>query len=104
MAESKASVNVSKNSLEQVRARLGSIAYKLEQDLDTIIAQLSVASSNWETSKGKELTEHSISVVEECKTDNKAVIDNIRKFLDTVKIQYSTAEKKLSSNADRFKK
>jgi|GEM_PF-6806189 len=104
MAKSKASVNVSKNSLEQVRSRLGSLAYTLEQDLDTIIAQLTVVSSNWETDKGKQLTESSISVVEDCKADNKVVIENIRKFLDEVKIQYSTAEKKLSSNADRFKK
>ena len=104
MAKTKSSVNVSKNSLEQVRARLGSIAYSLEQDLDSIISQLTMVSGNWDTAKGKELMSSSISVVEECKNDQKTVIENIRKFLDDVKIQYSTAEKKLSSNADRFKK
>lgn len=100
----KATVNVSKSSLEQVRMDLGNKAYTLEQDLNNILSLLSLVSYNWQSDNSKDTTNGYVSLVNDVKEDQKTIIENIRRFLDSVNIQYSTAEKKLSSNADRFKK
>lgn len=99
----KATVNVSKNSLEQVRTKLGSMAYTLEQDLNNITNLLSLVNYNWQTDKTKDFTNAYISDINAIKEDQKTLVDNIRRFLDRVNVQYSTAEKKLNSNAERFK-
>ena len=100
----KASVNVSKNSLEQVQARLGSMAYTLEQDLNNIISLLSLVNYNWQSDRTKEYTDEYVKNINDIKEEQKTIVENIRKFLDSVNVKYSTAEKKLNSNADRFKR
>lgn len=99
----KATVNVSKNSLEQVRMRLGSMALTLEQDLDSLANLLTLVNYNWQSENTKDFTNAYNSDVEAIKNDQKQLVENIRSFLERVKVQYLTAEKKLNSNAERFK-
>ena len=99
----KATVNVSKNSLEQVRMRLGSMALTLEQDLDSLANLLTLVNYNWQSENTKDFTNAYNSDVEAIKNDQKQLVENIRSFLERVKVQYLTAEKKLNSNAERLK-
>ncbi len=99
----KATVNANKSSLEQAQIKLGNIAYSLEQDLNSITSLLTLVKYNWQTNNTESFVNVYNSDIESMKNDQKQMIENVRKFLDSVKIQYSTAEKKLNSNAERFK-
>lgn len=97
-------VSHSEKKVNQAREKLGAIALNLEQDLNKIASCVNSLSNNWKSSRTDQFISSTKNYIESVNTEQKTLIENIRKYLDGVNVKYSTIMKKMTSNAERFKK
>lgn len=100
----KATVSASKDKLQQTREKLGTISFNLESDINNIKNVVSSINNHWDSELARSMSQAQMKELEGIINEQATMIENIRKFLDDVDVKYTTLEKKLSSNADQFKK